>query len=192
MADKLAYEVTLSFSQIKEIILSRVVQGTPAFFGVLSASVGDFVDLTQVEVVDGEDLRHSPLKAEGLYKRVMGQGGKSLVVCYPSGTSTYPMTGEKYHRTFPLADHLASSRMIWLTARDRRNIEPGTLLTEQEDAAVDRMARAMDPEAWGEYDDGDGRCSNGAGHACNQSIRHAQRLLRSYPAILDIVNPLPW
>lgn len=41
----------------------------------------------------------------------------------------------------------------------------------------DQLARAMEPDAWAEYDEGNGICSNAAGWACLESIGHATRVL---------------
>ena len=47
-------------------------------------------------------------------------------------------------------------------------------MTEQErHALLEEMARAMEPEAWAEYDAGNGRCTNQAGWKCMDTMVHA-------------------
>jgi hypothetical protein len=59
--------------------------------------------------------------------------------------------------------------------------------TPEEAEAMDKIARAMEPEAWAEYYAGNGTCTNQAGFACIGSIRSAQRLIRAYPAVVRTI-----
>lgn len=67
-------------------------------------------------------------------------------------------------------------------ARKRRAITP------EEEAAIDKIARALEPDAWVEYDAGNGVCTNTAGWTCVASIKAAQRLIRAYPAMVPVVQ----
>jgi len=60
--------------------------------------------------------------------------------------------------------------------------------TPAEAAAVTKIARAMEPEAWAEYDAGDGTCANEDGWKCIDSIKAAQRLIRAFPPIVQAVT----
>lgn len=40
-----------------------------------------------------------------------------------------------------------------------------------------RIARAIAPESWKEFDTGNGVCSNQAGHECMESIAAAKRVM---------------
>jgi hypothetical protein len=42
---------------------------------------------------------------------------------------------------------------------------------------LDQVARAMEPEAWAEYDAGKGRCTNQSGWKCLDSLDHAAKAL---------------
>lgn len=53
---------------------------------------------------------------------------------------------------------------------------------------MNKLARAMDPEAWAEYDAGQGTCNNQAGWKCLDTIRYAQRLIRAFPAIVELTD----
>lgn len=65
---------------------------------------------------------------------------------------------------------------------------PKRAATPDEQVAMDKIARAIEPEAWAEYDAGNGVCSNQSGWACKDSIIQAQRLMRSFPAIVPIIK----
>lgn len=60
--------------------------------------------------------------------------------------------------------------------------------TPVEAAAIEKLARAMEPEAWAEYGAGDGVCTNDAGWKCMDSVKTAQRLIRVFPAIVQAVG----
>ena len=53
--------------------------------------------------------------------------------------------------------------------------------------AGDAIARCLEPEAWAEYDEGGGVCTNGAGIRCMRSIEHAAALMNRWPGIVDVV-----
>lgn len=85
-----------------------------------------------------------------------------------------------------------SARRPGSTRKPRNSRKPNPPMTTEQRAVWDRlsppstradvirdgMARAMCPDAWAEYDAGNGVCSNMAGHACVESISHASRAYR--------------
>lgn len=58
----------------------------------------------------------------------------------------------------------------------------------------DELARAMEPEAWAEYDEGNGICSNAAGWKCLESINHVAAVMnllaRKGPIIIPVKEKL--
>lgn len=55
--------------------------------------------------------------------------------------------------------------------------------------ALDVLAREIEPEAWAEYDAGNGVCSRMAGTAALHSITVAKNVLKRWPEIGDVVLP---
>lgn len=51
------------------------------------------------------------------------------------------------------------------------------------------LSRAMEPEAWAEYDAGGGRCSNQAGFKCLESLEHAGAALDHLATLGSIFVP---
>lgn len=49
--------------------------------------------------------------------------------------------------------------------------------TKAERARADLLARLIAPEAWKEYDAGNGQCTNAAGATCIESLKAAQRIV---------------
>lgn len=70
----------------------------------------------------------------------------------------------------------------------RKPPKRGQPATPEEQTAMDKIARAIEPNAWAEYDAGNGTCSNMAGWACMDSIKQAQRLMRAFPDIVSIIT----
>jgi hypothetical protein len=60
--------------------------------------------------------------------------------------------------------------------------------TKAELAVMDKLSRAMEPEAWVELDAGNGTCSNQAGWKCVSSIEAAKRLIRAFPQIVSVIG----
>jgi hypothetical protein len=60
--------------------------------------------------------------------------------------------------------------------------------TPDEQIVMDKLARAMVPDAWKEYDEGNGVCTNMAGWACIESIKYAQKLIRAFPDIVSVIH----
>jgi hypothetical protein len=58
--------------------------------------------------------------------------------------------------------------------------------TKAELAVMDKLSRAMEPEAWVELDAG--TCSNQAGWKCVSSIEAAKRLIRAFPQIVSVIG----
>jgi len=58
----------------------------------------------------------------------------------------------------------------------------------QVEQAIDNLARAMSPDAWAEYDAGNGVCTNSAGWECIDTIKKAQKLLRAFPRLVELVT----
>lgn len=74
-----------------------------------------------------------------------------------------------------------------MAAKTSGATKPKRKATPEEAIVMDKLARAIEPDAWAEYDAGNGRCSNEAGWDCMSSIKQAQRLMRAFPAIVPAV-----
>ena len=73
--------------------------------------------------------------------------------------------------------------MIKFSKRQRK----GQSTTPVEQRVIDKIARALEPDAWAEFHAGKSVCTNMAGMACVSSIRQAQRLIRAFPGICPII-----
>lgn len=73
-------------------------------------------------------------------------------------------------------------------AREPRKQPGKRSATPAEQDAMDKLARAMSPESWAEYDAGNGKCTNEAGWDVVDSIEKAKRLIRAFPGIIELVT----
>jgi hypothetical protein len=125
-------------------------------------------------ITDEDGSTTAEVEGVGIYRvaRIKRRSKRVVATLNGNAIGTYPVRVDAYD----VIDRLEDAR----TAMK----QPAT---PEELIAIDHISRALSPDAWAEFDDGNGVCTISAGENCIESIKAAQRLIRAYPAIVPVI-----